>query len=221
MSRSTKGRQFLPDIFTDAEVQLLLRQCNVRYPTGCRNQALIAVLYRSGIRISEALGLVPKDVVIGAGELRVHWGKGGRSRVVGIDVGAMGLLERWLTMRRELVVPAKVLVKSPVFCTLRGGELKQQYVQEMLRRLGAKAGIEKRIHAHGFRHTFAAQMLAEGADIGTISKQLGHASIATTARYLDHISPQQVVNWVSGRKWEMSGKEPGEKPSSKETESDE
>ena len=68
-------------------------------------------------------------------------------------------------------------------------------------RLAAKAGIAKRVHAHGFRHTHAAQLREEGVDIGIISKQLGHRSIATTARYLDHIAPVAVVQAMRGRRW--------------------
>ena len=71
----------------------------------------------------------------------------------------------------------------------------------MLPRLGRRAGIEKRVHAHGLRHTHAAEMRSEGLDIGIISKQLGHRSIATTARYLDHIAPYAVVEAVRRRLW--------------------
>ncbi len=89
----------------------------------------------------------------------------------------------------------------PVFCTLAGGRMGDAYVRVLLPRLGRKAGIEKRVHAHGFRHTHAAQLRVEGVDIGIISKQLGHRSIATTARYLDHIAPQQVIEAMRTRVW--------------------
>ncbi len=75
------------------------------------------------------------------------------------------------------------------------------YVRVLLPRLARKADIEKRVHAHGLRHTHAAQLRAEGVDIGIISKQLGHRSIATTARYLDHIAPQQVIETIRQRTW--------------------
>jgi len=71
----------------------------------------------------------------------------------------------------------------------------------MLPRFARRAGIEKRVHAHGLRHTHAAELRAEGMDIGLISKQLGHSSIATTARYLDHIAPWAVVEAVGMRRW--------------------
>src|SRR5687767_11876140 len=81
----------------------------------------------------------------------------------------------------------------PVFCTRTGAALSSGYVRRLLPALAQIAGIHKRVHAHGFRHTHAAQLRTEGVDIGIISKQLGHQSIATTARYLDHIAPVAVV----------------------------
>ena len=92
--------------------------------------------------------------------------------------------------------PAEILSDAEV-C-----QLLDAYIRVLLPRLGRKAGIERRVHAHGFRHTHAAQLRAEGVDIGIISKQLGHRSIATTARYLDHIAPQQVIEAIRGRSWQ-------------------
>lgn len=68
-------------------------------------------------------------------------------------------------------------------------------------RLGKLAGIPRRVHAHGLRHTHASQLRAEGVDIAIISRQLGHASIVTTARYLDHLAPMAVVEAVRRRGW--------------------
>jgi integrase len=89
----------------------------------------------------------------------------------------------------------------PIFCTRSGLPTTTAYVRRLLPRLGLKAGIEKRVHAHGLRHTHAAQLRSEGVDIGIISKQLGHRSIATTARYLDHIAPVAVVEAIRARLW--------------------
>jgi hypothetical protein len=75
------------------------------------------------------------------------------------------------------------------------------YVRVLLKRLATKARIDKRVHAHGLRHTHAAQLRAEGVDIGIISKQLGHASISTTARYLDHLAPRAVIEAMRNRIW--------------------
>jgi integrase len=88
-----------------------------------------------------------------------------------------------------------------VFCSQSGLALTSGYVRQLLPRLAGEAGLLKRVHAHGFRHTHAAQLREEGVDIGIISKQLGHTSIATTARYLDHIAPLAVVEAIRSRSW--------------------
>ncbi len=91
--------------------------------------------------------------------------------------------------------------RHPLFCNLKGKRLLTGYCRNLFTRLGEKAGLDKRVHPHGLRHTGAAEMRSEGIDIGVISKQLGHASIATTDRYLNHLSPAAVVEAVRGRKW--------------------
>ena len=93
--------------------------------------------------------------------------------------------------------------RSTLFCTLDGEPVQTAYVRALLPRLARRAKIAKRVHPHGLRHTGAAELRAEGVDIGVISKQLGHASIATTARYLDHIQPQQVIKTMQQREWEL------------------
>jgi site-specific recombinase XerD len=189
-------RRFPPETLTDAEVRSLLDACPGS-ASGIRNSALIAILYRTGLRISEALDLYPKDVDLDRGAIRVMNGKGGKSRVVGVDRGALAILERWLDVRACCGHNGT----RPVFCTASGERLTAGYVRRWLPSLGLRAGIAKRVHAHGLRHTHAAQLREEGVDIGIISKQLGHASISTTAHYLDHIAPWAVVVAIGNRQW--------------------
>ncbi|MBL9001726.1 MAG: tyrosine-type recombinase/integrase [Phycisphaerae bacterium] len=190
-------RTLPPEVLTDGEVQALLGTLSRRSPTGVRNRALIAVLYRSGLRLSEALSLLPKDLDLDAGQIRVLRGKGGRSRIVGIDPGASAIVHAWLAVRAA----ERLGRDTPLFCSLNGLRLTTAYIRRRLPVLARRAGIEKRVHAHGLRHTHAAQLRAEGVDIGIISKQLGHSSIATTVRYLDHIAPVAVIEAVRGRAW--------------------
>ncbi len=91
--------------------------------------------------------------------------------------------------------------RHSVSCTHRSQLTASVYVRVMLKRLAARAGIDKRVHAHGLRHTHAAQLRAEGVDIAIISRQLGHTSITTTARYLDHLAPTAVIQAIRGRSW--------------------
>ena len=192
-----RGKKLPPEVLTGQEVNALLGACSKRAPTGIRNRALIAALYRGQLRIGEALALKPKDLDRQAGTIRVLHGKGDTARTVGLDAGAWALLELWLACRQKLGFKGW----HPVFCTLDGKPLLSSYCRSLFARLGHKAGIEKRVHPHGLRHTGAAELRAEGVDVGIISKQLGHSSIATTARYLDHISPAAVVDAMKGREW--------------------
>jgi site-specific recombinase XerD len=177
---------------------LLAAACPNGYPTGKRNRALLALLWRSGLRISEALALRPSDVNRRRGSILVRHGKGDKSRTVGIDPDALALLEPWLAVRPNVR-------GAPLFCTLKGEALDTSYVRHLLPRLAKRAGIDKRVHAHGLRHTLAVELMCEGADVGLISRQLGHSSIHTTARYLDHVAPQRVIDRLAGRGGWLSG----------------
>lgn len=193
-----KGRKLPPEVLTPEEVKALMDACSKRAPTGIRNRALIALLYRGLLRIDEALSLKPKDLDHSAGTIRVLHGKGDKARTVALDDAAWGVLAVWLERGKALGMNGR----HPVFCTLRGKRLLPSYCRRLFTRLGSKAGIGKRVHPHGLRHTGAAEMRAEGIDVGIIAKQLGHANIATTARYLDHVCPQAVINAMRGRQWE-------------------
>ncbi len=194
-----KGRKLPAEILTPDEVRALLHACSKRAPTGIRNRALIALLYRGQLRIAEALALKPKDLDRQSGTVRVLHGKGNRARTVGLDDGAMAVIELWLARRSVLGMTGR----QPLFCTLGGKPLKASYCRSLFARLARRAGIDKRVHPHGLRHTGAAELRAEGQDIGVISKQLGHSSIATTARYLDHIQPAAVIEAMRKRVWHV------------------
>ena len=190
-------RRFPPEVLTNPEVMALMDACGRHTMTAIRNRALIAVLYRSGLRINEALALHPKDIDLEAGAVRVMHGKGNKTRITGIDGGAIVMLQEWLVARQRWGVNGSHVV----FCTRTGRPLIDGFVRRWFSQLAKKADILKRVHAHGFRHTHAAELRSEGVDIGIISKQLGHASISTTAKYLDHIAPTAVVNAIRARAW--------------------
>ncbi len=196
---ANKGRRLPAELLSGEEVRALLRACSARAPTGIRNRALIAVLYRGGLRISEALALLPKDVDSEQGALTVLHGKGDRRRAVGMDPAAFALLERWLDRRRAIGLSGR----RPVFCTLAGEPLDSSYVRRLLPRLAAKAGVEKRVHPHGLRHAHAAELAAEGVPVNVVQQQLGHGSLATTDRYLRHIAPAERVAAIRAREWAL------------------
>jgi site-specific recombinase XerD len=193
------GQHYPAEILTPDEVRALITACSNRAPTGVRNRALLVLLYRGGLRIAEALRLHPKDLDRAAGTVTVLRGKGGKRRTIGLDPGAFAVLERWLDTRTKRGVSGRV----PVICTLRGRPVHSAYVRALLPRLARRAGIEKRVHAHGLRHTHAAELALEGKPMNLIQAQLGHASLATTNRYLAHIAPAQLIEAMRARTWSL------------------
>jgi site-specific recombinase XerD len=189
------GKRYPAEVLTPDEIRALIRACSNRAPTGIRNAALIVVMYRGGLRISECLALKPKDVDATQGTLHVMNGKGGRARVVGLDPEAIAVLERWLDRRSELGLNGR----QPIFSTLKGQPMAASNVRHTLVYLAKRAGVERRIHPHIFRHSHAAELAAEGIPMNVIQQQLGHSSLATTSRYLQHVHPLQVVEAMQSR----------------------
>lgn len=180
---STLGQTYPPEPLTSHEVAALLAGCSMRAPTGVRNRALLMLLYRSGLRISEALALKPSGIDLEAHSARVLHGKGNKATVRGFHPSAGLALARWMDRRATLG-----LKNGPLFCTLDGGPLSDRYVRDLLKRLAARAGIDKRVHPHGLRHTYADELEKAGLPVSTISKLLGHSSVAVTSRYLGHLT---------------------------------
>jgi integrase/recombinase XerD len=197
-SSSRPARRRPPEVLTEAEAVALIKACSNRAPTGIRNRALIAVLWRSGLRISEALALELRDIDLETGTIRIRHGKGDKSRTVGIDAQTAALLARWLDRRRGLEPGAR----APVFCTLRGGRIDTSYVRHLLPRLAGKADIDRRVHAHGLRHTYAAELARERTPINVIRDALGHTSLAVTDRYLRDVAPMHVIETMRARAWD-------------------
>jgi site-specific recombinase XerD len=186
------------EVLSADEVRVLLRATN-KGATGTRNRALIAALYRSGLRLAEALALRPADVDLDAGTVRVLHGKGDRARTVGMDDGAAGLIARWLSERQKLGLNGR----HRLFCRLDGSPWAPQAVREMLRRVAAKAGVDKRVHPHGLRHAHAAELAREGTSVRLIQQQLGHASLGVTDRYLRSIAPEEAIAAIRRREWDL------------------
>jgi integrase/recombinase XerD len=184
-----KGIRYPAEPLTPGEVAAITGQCSARAPTGIRNRALLALLYRSGLRVSEVLALRPADVDMARHSIRLLDTKSGRPQTRGFHPTADDALARWLDTRRALGISSR----GRLFCTLAGGPLSADYVRGLLRRLAGGAGITRRVHPHGLRHTFAVELEQAGTPVTTISKLLGHSSVAVTARYLDHLTNGQAV----------------------------
>jgi len=200
-----KGRKFPPEPLTPREVLALIDAC-AKGSAGTRNRALIALLWRTGLRVSEALALYPKDVDLARGAVIVLHGKGDKSRVVGIDAAAAALLQPWIETRKRLGLTHR----EPLFCVISqpsvGKPMYAAYVRNLLKELAVKAGIERRVHPHGLRHTHAFELAGERVDLRVIQAQLGHTDLSTTARYIEHLNPAERIEVIRARAW------PGEPP---------
>jgi integrase len=187
MKKTTKGCTFPVETLTRAEFEQLIA-ANNHGSSGTRNKALLTLMYRTGLRISEALAIKPSD--IDGSTLTVLKGKGSKRRVVGLDGWAIAALESWLAVRPK---------GKTLFCTLAGEALETSYVRHLLRRLKAKAGIEKRVHPHQLRHTFASEAAME-LPLPILSQALGHGCLSTTERYIHALNPRAVVEAMAARK---------------------
>lgn len=201
-----RGLRLPIEVISPDEFIALLGACG-RSATGLRNRALLAVLYGAGLRLSETLGLYRKDLDLELGILHVLHGKGNRRRAVGIDADNLETLRKWDALRaaaRVVQVPTEgpnlFGPLTPWLCTLDGRRLDPSYCRHLLPRLAARAGIAKRVHPHGLRHSLSAQLALEGVPVNVIQQQLGHRSLNTTSRYLEHIHPTQLVETMRSRR---------------------
>jgi len=183
---SNKGRRLPAEPLSTDEARALIRAPSRRAPTGVRNAALLAVLWGGGLRIEEALALRPADWDDGTCNLlRILHGKGDRDRNVALAPEAVPYLIAWLERRAQHGLNGR----HRLFSTLEGRPLHASYVRTMIKRMAKRAGIDKRVHPHGLRHSHACELRRRGVDYRVIQGQLGHARLETTIRYLEDISP--------------------------------
>jgi integrase/recombinase XerD len=173
-----KGRK-LPEVLTETEQAALLAQPNPRYPTGQRNRALLQLMLDTGLRVSEACALRWRDIDFTTGQLMVRQGKGAKDRTLWIGDVDLAMLQSWRERQRSDVAGSP----EHVFTTLDGNPVSPRYVGAMVHRLTARAGIEKSIHPHTLRHSFATDLYRQTKDLLTTAEALGHASVATTEVY--------------------------------------
>jgi integrase/recombinase XerD len=180
--------RLLPETLTVADVEALLDAA-----PDLRSRALLELLYASGLRVSEALGLDLEDLSLDGGYVRVI-GKGDKERLVPVGDVALDWLGRWLAdARPELLAIHHVapVRGGPLFVGDRGGRLARQQAFAMVRSAARKAGLPDRVSPHTLRHSFATHLLEGGADLRVVQELLGHASISTTQLYT-HVTGERV-----------------------------
>lgn len=185
MAKSKK----LPEVLTNDERQALLSQPNPRYPTGERNFVMLKLMLDTGIRLSETTNLRWKDIDLMTGKVMVREGKGSKDRTLWIGENDLELLRKWRERQQKDVNTSCDFV----FTTLDGEPLQNRYIQTMVKRLSAKAGINKNVSPHTLRHTFATDLYRETKNIRLVQKALGHSDLSTTMIYT-HIVDDELEN---------------------------
>ena len=197
-AKAKSGREQPPEVCTRDEVQRLLDgPLGRNEKTRTRNRALLVMMWRSGLRMSEALDLRLEDLRPGDGGVWVRRGKGGRPRLAGMDTESFGALGPWLELRTGLGLDPG----GQVFYMFNGNAVQPSYVHHMCRRLRSKLGLSKRVHAHALRHTDAHELFREGMAEKLIQVQLGHASLESTDRYLRKNGTNDADAVVRARGW--------------------
>ena len=184
-----KFGRHLPDVLTTGEIDRIIAAVDGTTPKEIRDAAMLEVLYSCGLRVSELTSLRIRDLFFGEGYIRVT-GKGDKQRLVPISSTARERIHRYLEVRRSARAGEETL-----FLNNRGSSLTRVMIFTILREAARRAGIEKKISPHTFRHSFATHLLEGGASIRQVQELLGHESILTTEIYthLDDSHLRQTV----------------------------
>lgn len=175
--------RYLPSYLGPEEVDALLaRREEPADPYWLRSQAILELLYASGLRASEVAGLRLHDVDLDEGLLRVR-GKGGKDRLVPFGARARHAVEDWLRDGRPELLPAGRPAAETLLVSRNGRALTRQTVWATVKQRALDAGIGKKVSPHTLRHSFATHLLAGGADLRVVQTLLGHASVSTTQIY--------------------------------------
>ncbi len=170
----------LPQVLSPEEVVVILETPDVSNPLGLRDRAVLEFLYATGARVSEAINLRLKDLDLEGSVVRV-FGKGSKERIVPIGQVALDFLKRYLTEVRPAL--SGKTRSDLVFLSARKRKLSRTTLWKLVKKHAARAGLEKRVTPHTFRHSFATHLLEGGADLVVVQQLLGHADISTTQIY--------------------------------------
>jgi len=189
---SPKLWRLLPDFLSAVEIDKMLKvfPATGKDPLVFRNRTILEVMYACGLRVSEAAGLTISGFLVDQNILRVT-GKGDRERIIPIGKTAVSLLGRYLTEIRSKLLKSEN--ESTMFLSKRGRPLNRERIWAIVKEAAALAGIDKNIHPHTLRHSFASHLLENGADLRIIQEMLGHADISTTQIYT-HVDEKRLLN---------------------------
>ena len=179
---------YLPQTLSEAEVENLLEAPEISRAGGLRDRAMLELLYATGLRVSELVGLRVASINLEAGYIRTM-GKGGKERLVPVGDAARDWVKRYLTEARGKLLGNRK--STHLFLNRRGTGLSRQYFWRKIGDYAREAGIRKKISPHTLRHSFATHLLAHGADLRAVQMMLGHADISTTEIYT-HVTRERL-----------------------------
>ena len=191
-----KGEQYPADPPTVEEIVAVMSAVGDR-SDGHRLRALIVLLWRAGLRISEALSLQESDLDRTRGAVLVRHGKGGKRREVGMDHWAWDQLDPWLEIRREVPIGALLCV---IHGPTAGRRWEASAARKQLHHAALAAGVRRRFAPHQLRYAHAVEMAHEGVPLVVIQRQLGHANLGITSIYLQGIDSSEIISTVHGRR---------------------
>jgi integrase/recombinase XerC len=180
--RTPKMPKTLPRHLRPGEIENLLEAPSGDEPLGRRDRAILELLYATGLRVSELVGLDWRAIDLSDRVLRVI-GKGGKERMVPFGRPALAALRAWLEVWEAVRGENGEPESEPVFLNHLGGRLTDRSVRRILDRYVEAAAIAAGVHPHTLRHTFATHLLENGADLRNIQELLGHSSLSTTQKY--------------------------------------
>jgi len=178
----------VPKTLTEAQVEALIGAPDVEVPLGLRDRAMIELMYASGLRVSELVGLKTVHVALAEGVVRVM-GKGAKERLVPFGAEAHAWLRRYLAEARGAILGGQG--SDALFVTARGGPMTRQMFWTLIKRHALAAGIRAPLSPHTLRHAFATHLLNHGADLRAVQVLLGHADISTTTIYT-HVARERL-----------------------------
>ena len=178
----------VPQSLSEAQVQALLGAPDATTALGLRDRTMLEVLYASGLRVSELVGLKTVHVGLNEGVLRVV-GKGLRERLVPFGDEAHDWLRRYLAESRRAILQART--SEALFVTVRGSAMSRQMFWQLIKRYALRAEIHTPLSPHTLRHAFATHLLNHGADLRVVQMLLGHADIGTTTIYT-HVARERL-----------------------------
>lgn len=178
----------LPKILAEGDVEALLSAPDISHALGLRDRAMLEVLYASGLRVSELVGLRVPQVSLDMGVVRVM-GKGSKERLVPLGEEALDWVRRYLAESRPAILGGRPA--DALFVTARAESMTRQMFWHVIRRYALKTGLGKRISPHSLRHAFATHLLNHGADLRVVQLLLGHSDVSTTQIYT-HVARERL-----------------------------